>query len=97
MRRFIVALMVVAFTACVEDGEQKQPTSNHSIPVTLLFEHDDCRVYRFLDGSHYHYYAVCRGADRVSVSDRESCGKNCTREREMSTVQSDDPVGRGRQ
>lgn len=49
--------------------------------VVKLFNKDGCSVYQFYDHSNYHYFTNCSG----STSTQHSCGKNCTREEEIST------------
>jgi hypothetical protein len=44
---------------CASDGVQTVQTNNHDIHVTFLFEHDGCKVYRFMDAGNYIYYANC--------------------------------------
>jgi hypothetical protein len=38
----------------------KEATAN-PYGVVLLFEHEGCRVYRFLDDNHYRYFVNCGG------------------------------------
>lgn len=51
-------------------------TSNPEIPLSLLFEHEGCSIYRFYDAGNHRYFADCRG----SISSQVNCGKNCTTE-----------------
>jgi len=44
---------------CASDGVKTVQTDNRDIHVTLLFEHDGCKVYRFTDAGSYIYYANC--------------------------------------
>jgi hypothetical protein len=49
------------FTSCMEEGLGEQKTNNEEIEVTLLFEKDGCKVYRFIDGGKSVYWTDCRG------------------------------------
>ncbi len=62
-------------------------TTNPSIPVEKLFDHEGCTVYRFRDASRNVYYAKC--ADGGHTHWRQSCGKNCSRPMAMSAVNGD--------
>jgi hypothetical protein len=66
---FIVALM----TGCLATPMSVHQTANPQIDVSLLFEHDGCRVYRFVDVRPV-YYTDCRG----SAAWEQSCGRNCS-------------------
>jgi Domain of unknown function (DUF4884) len=63
-------LLVGAFLAlagCGNNAISVQPTNNSNVKLELLFEHDGCKVYRFLDGNPV-YYADCRGAGSTTTS-----------------------------
>jgi hypothetical protein len=63
--------------ACAEDPVSTSSTNNPDVPVALLFTHDGCKVYRFMDNG-YHYFARCGLSTSAIGSHLESCGKNCT-------------------
>jgi len=69
---FCIAL--VATTGCITPPLATTQTANPGIQVDLLFEHDGCRVYRFLDGT-YHYFARCGGAGPNATMLPDRCGK----------------------
>lgn len=54
-------LTAILFTGCLNEGQERQKTSNQEIEVTLLFEKDGCKVYRFVDGGKSVYWTDCRG------------------------------------
>ncbi len=64
-RRALFLALVV--TGCAESADPvwTHPTDNTQISVSLLFQHDGCRVYRFVDWGRYHYFANC---DRGSAT-----------------------------
>ncbi|MDR0559293.1 MAG: DUF4884 domain-containing protein [Prevotellaceae bacterium] len=42
------------------------PQNNRTYRIEYLFEHDGCKVYRFMDDGHYVYFTNCRGtADSI--------------------------------
>jgi hypothetical protein len=38
-----------------------QPANNKTYQIEYLFEHDGCKVYRFIDEGHYIYFTNCKG------------------------------------
>lgn len=45
---------------------REKPANNSSYQVEYLFEHEGCKVYRFMDMGHYIYFTNCEG-DVTSV------------------------------
>lgn len=43
--------------------------NNKSYQVEYLFEHEGCKVYRFLDHGHYVYFTNCKGDVTSIVND----------------------------
>ena len=56
---FLVVILVIG---CASDGVKTAKTDSPDVKVTLLFEHEGCRVYRFFDAGEYIYYANCGGS-----------------------------------
>lgn len=56
--RSIVLIAALALVGCVETPVSTNKTNNQSVPVSLLFEHEGCKVFRFQDGGRYHYYVT---------------------------------------
>lgn len=52
----------IALASCTKDGKQTIATDNMNFHVTLLFEVDGCKVYRFSDGVSVHYFTTCQGS-----------------------------------
>ena len=55
---------IVGFTACGLAGTpiaKSAPENNPSYKVEYLFEHDGCKVYRFMDMGNYIYFTNCEG------------------------------------
>ncbi|WP_455638894.1 DUF4884 domain-containing protein [Parabacteroides sp.] len=55
---------IIGFSACGLTGTpiaQSAPDNNPSYKVEYLFEHDGCKVYRFMDMGHYIYFTNCQG------------------------------------
>lgn len=75
-------LLLIFLAACAVDPVSHGPSNNPDVPIDLLFEHEGCSVFRFLDAGHYHYFTTCSG----EVSSVESCGKHCTRVESVQTV-----------
>lgn len=47
----------------------KSSDNNKSYTVDYLFEHDGCKVYRFVDNGHYVYFTNCRSDVTAITSD----------------------------
>lgn len=55
---------MAGLTACGLAGRpiaQSAPDNNPSYKVEYLFEHDGCKVYRFMDMGNYVYFTNCQG------------------------------------
>ena len=50
---------VVTSTSCAKDPVRDGESNNPNVPVSVLFDYDGCRVYRFKDAGHFIYYAKC--------------------------------------
>jgi hypothetical protein len=62
----------LAFVAgCANDPVRTDESTNKDVPVSLLFEHDGCKMYRFLDDGRYVYYAKCGGSSETSWNQME--------------------------
>lgn len=54
----------LGFSACALGGmpiAKSAPDNNPSYKVEYLFEHDGCKVYRFMDMGNYIYFTNCQG------------------------------------
>lgn len=78
MRVFIL-LCAVALAGCVNDPVSTAGTNNPQVPVSLLFEHDGCKVYRFTDYGRERYFANCPQHTSITTGHSQVCGKGCTR------------------
>lgn len=55
---------IIGFSACGISGKpiaKSTPGNNSTYRVEYLFEHDGCKVYRFMDMGHYIYFTNCQG------------------------------------
>ena len=83
MKRIALLCLLAGLSACETSPVSTQQTDNKEVTVDLLFTHDGCKVYRFLDDG-FHYYAVCtQGAAATSSEIR--VGKK-HRPEEIATV-----------
>jgi len=60
MRSTWVVLFLVLL-GCTKDLVSSSSTNNPGVTVSLLFEHDGVKVYRFYDNGYYVYYTDARG------------------------------------
>lgn len=58
MNPLFAALLSLTLFACLEDPIETQHTANPNFNVSLLFEFDGCKVYRFVD-SRAVYFTKC--------------------------------------
>lgn len=72
MKKILAITLLAALTGCAVDPISTTQTNNKQIDLTLLFENDGCKVYRFLDGGRYVYYTDCRGQTEWQVSTKHS-------------------------
>lgn len=68
MKRIMVILSVLIMTGCAREGIKTEQTNNERFQITLLFEHEGCKVYRFYDGGYYRYYTVCGNDSEATYS-----------------------------
>jgi hypothetical protein len=76
-RLFVFALTVTVLGAaagCYAEPLSRGPSNNPEVAIELLFSHDGCDVYRFVDHG-AHYFARCRDAKAVSTVSTKTCGK----------------------
>lgn len=69
MRPLLAVAMLLLACDYAKPIEVRQ-TNNSDVNVELLFEHDGCKVYRFVTFSRdcYHYFAKCPGAQVATES-----------------------------
>lgn len=68
----LIGLLMIGI-GCFNSPVSSAPTTNASVPVDLLFEHDGCKVYRFQDGGYSRYYVRC--LNTTSTISRRPAGK----------------------
>lgn len=56
---YLLTVAVVIFAGCANDPMKVESSNNPQVAVSLLFEHDGCKVYRFRDSGHWIYYSKC--------------------------------------
>jgi len=64
MKKIILAISVLSvliLSSCAQEGIKTEQTNNPNFYLTLLFEKDECKVYRFYDNGRYVYYTTCKG------------------------------------
>lgn len=85
MKKLFLLLLLVG---CHADPIETRSSDNPKVPVSLLFNHEGCKVYRFADGGNYHYFARCGLEVMVTETHTENCGKHCQHEvtEEVPTV-----------
>lgn len=73
MKKFILASLLLAMFGCNESPmpKSKLETDNKDYDVSVLFEVEGCKVYRFKDDGWPRYFTNCQG----SVSWTEAHGK----------------------
>ena len=75
MEKLIKSLILVLVIACLFSCVSQRPISklapinNETYKVEYLFEHDGCKVYRFLDYGYYVYFTNCNNSVTKVVND----------------------------
>lgn len=82
MKKLAVLLVSLCFLGCEKNPVNTKQTNNPEVEVSLLFEHDGVKVYRFRDNGSYIYYTDVSG--RTSWSQREG---RATRDVAVETVE----------
>lgn len=80
----IALISLLALSACSAEPMETTSTTNPEVPVSLLFEKDGCKVYRFYD-TRTHYFVKCENSSSDSTISTEHCGKGCVRDSEINT------------
>ncbi len=67
----LIAVITLFFSCTILQPKQKPvssitPNDNQTYKVEYLFEHEGCKVYRFLDDGHFVYYTNCN-SDVTSI------------------------------
>ena len=60
---------------CSKDPISVEVSSNTNVTVDFLFEHDGCKLYRFVDGGKPIYYAKCRESTQTTWNSTNLAGK----------------------
>jgi hypothetical protein len=64
--KITLILAALALAGCSKDPVSTARTNNADVPVSLLFEHNGIKVYRFNDAGRHVYYTDARGATQWS-------------------------------
>lgn len=69
MKLRTLATLLCAFLVigCAEKPIRTEVTDNPSVAVDLLMQHDGCKIYRFTDSGHAHYFVKCADAKITST------------------------------
>ena len=73
----LIAVFILLFSCKIIQPKQKPvssvtPNDNQTYKVEYLFEHEGCKVYRFLDDGHYVYYTNCNSGVTSDVTSIEN-------------------------
>ena len=72
MKKFTFAalILILGLSACTSQRPitSNKSENNQTYTVAYLFEHDGCKVYRFVDGGNTVYFTSCNG-EAISKTD----------------------------
>lgn len=72
------AVLVLSLGGCSTPTIATTATNNADVPVSLMFDFDGCKVYRFEADGHSRYFVRCRASGaQVLSSHCEMQGKQC--------------------
>jgi hypothetical protein len=62
-KTLLILIVTSGFFSCTRQIPISKviPENNKTYQVDFLFEHDGCKVYRFLDNGNYVYFTNCKG------------------------------------
>ena len=63
-KTLLLIFLVIAFVSCMSNRlpvATATPDNNKAYQVDYLFEHEGCKVYRFIDMGNYVYFTNCSG------------------------------------
>lgn len=62
-KSLLILIVVCVFLSCTRQipVSKVTPENNKTYQVDFLFEHDGCKVYRFLDHGNFVYFTNCNG------------------------------------
>lgn len=66
MKKALAFLALVFVTGCASEPVTTEQSTNKEVPVSLLFEYDGCKVYRFYDGGRNIYFSKCEVRSQMS-------------------------------
>lgn len=80
IKSFALATCGIALYSCMSQRPiaLQKPPNNDTYTVEYLFEHDGCKVYRFLDRGNCVYFTNCNG-DATAFSDSATAIHNRVR------------------
>jgi uncharacterized lipoprotein NlpE involved in copper resistance len=81
MKLALILVALVTLVGCEKSAQTVEKVGEYN--VEKLFTHEGCTTYRFYDGRTV-YYTNCVNSN-TSTQYSESCGKNCTRDVDVST------------
>lgn len=59
MKQILTLLAIITLTGCYNEPQSiDRVGKNDKFEVEFLFEKDGIKMYRFVDGSHYHYFTT---------------------------------------
>ena len=74
----LLLLLLLAGCVAIQHPISKVPAANNQYyKVEYLFEHDGCKVYRFMDNGNYVYFTSCNG--EAMAGPDSAAVKNTTR------------------
>lgn len=75
-------ILLVLLVSCKEPAQETVSSTNSNIKLDFLFEHDGCKMYRFLDGGRWIYWTDCSG--QVTSEWTQNHGKASSQEHDQS-------------
>lgn len=75
IKTILVLFLICLATGCMKEPENVLETTNSNFNVSKLFTHENCTIFRFVDGGHLHYYVNCQ--DAILNQNAIYCGIGC--------------------
>lgn len=59
MKKLLLILLIATMSGCFNEPQSIEHTGkDDKFQIEYLFEKDGIKMYRFMDGSHYHYFTT---------------------------------------
>lgn len=59
MKPLLLTMILLTLVACTKDPLTTEKADNAEFEISLLFNHEGCKMFRFFDAGEPHYFTKC--------------------------------------